>query len=91
MAVKLSVAFIAMYGIAFILVISFQCHPIAGIWDKNLEATCINLNLVSYASAGVSIFQDILILLLPIPELWSLNVSFRKRLNIMVMFSVGIL
>jgi hypothetical protein len=44
-----------------------------------------------YAGAGISIFQDVIILLLPIPELMRLSISTRKRYNIIIMFSLGTL
>jgi hypothetical protein len=84
-------AFIACYVIAFVVAIIFQCNPISGVWDRVIEHTCINMTAIVYSSAGISVFQDLLILILPIPELLNLQVSFRKKINVMIMFGVGTL
>lgn len=42
-------------------------------------------------SAIFNIMIDIIILVLPLKELYGLNTSLKKKLMVMVMFSLGIL
>jgi len=42
-----------------------------------------------YSCAGIGIFQDFVILLMPLPQLAGLQMNTRKKLNILAMFSVG--
>lgn len=57
---------------------------------KSPQAVCVDRFSEIYASAGLSTFQDVLILLFPIPIILRLNLSTRKKGNLLVMFLVGI-
>ncbi|KAF2831752.1 hypothetical protein CC86DRAFT_431686, partial [Ophiobolus disseminans] len=50
---------------------------------------CINQNIFYYWAAAVNIANDILIALIPIPELWKLNFSVRKKVLLSAVFGVG--
>jgi len=54
-------------------------------------ARCVNVNAQAYATSSISIAQDFIILLVPVPWLARLNVGLRKKINILLMFSIGIL
>lgn len=90
-SVRILIAFVALYAIAFTLVLAFQCYPVKAFWDRSLDHICVNTQDIVYASAAISVFQDFIIIILPIPELIGLQVSIQKRVNVMVMFSVGLL
>jgi hypothetical protein len=47
------------------------------------------VNALAFASGGISIGLDIIILLLPVPELLGLRMSFRKKMNLLFMFGLG--
>jgi hypothetical protein len=85
----ITLASVTAAGIAFTLAIVFQCTPIGGAFDRNIPSTCINLNAAAFSSSGISIAQDLVILFLPLPQLQLLNMSLKKRLNLMFMFSLG--
>lgn len=90
--VKITIAFVLLYAISFAIVLLCQCDPISATWDRDIyPRKCLNLHTIVYANASISILQDFLVLILPIPELLSLQVDFRKKVNIVIMFSVGIL
>lgn len=61
------------------------------IWDGNFEASCTDLNKQVRASATVGIILDVAMLLLPMPALWKLKMTLRKKLHVMVMFGLGVL
>lgn len=50
---------------------------------------CINTFAVAYVAAAMSIIHDVIILVMPIPLLWKLNLAWQKKVNLSVMFSVG--
>ncbi|KAK1958578.1 hypothetical protein LY78DRAFT_373371 [Colletotrichum sublineola] len=72
----------------------FQCIPFSYNWDGWKgdfgPHSCLNMNVLAFVAAGVSISHDIIILLLPIPLLWHLNMGLRSKLSIFIMFSLGI-
>ncbi|KAH8677926.1 hypothetical protein BX600DRAFT_479436 [Xylariales sp. PMI_506] len=72
----------------------FQCTPINYNWEGWKGGfgsyKCLDVNSLSYAAAGISIGQDLLVLSLPLPLLIGLNTSWRRRAGIILMFSLGI-
>jgi hypothetical protein len=87
-------AFSLAYGVAFTLVGLFNCTPISYIWenwDGEHKGKCINFHIFAWAHAGINITLDILIIAIPIPELMGLSMSTKKKVQIIMMFSVGAL
>ena len=83
-----------LYGTAFITALIFQCIPVHGAWtrwDGTVPAKCINANAVGWTSAAVNIVLDVVIIVLPLPELTRLAMSWEQRIHILVMFSLGFL
>jgi hypothetical protein len=50
---------------------------------------CINQNLFYYFAAAANISSDVMIALIPIPQLWKLNLTLKKRLLLSAVFGVG--
>jgi hypothetical protein len=82
------------YGLAFLLVTAFQCQPVPYSWEQ-LEnpagGRCNNINLQGWTSAAINIVIDLIILVLPLRNLYKLQMSWKKKVMIMFMFSLGIL
>jgi hypothetical protein len=88
------IALNAAYFIVFELVSIFQCSPIEGAWkawDKEFPAKCNNINMQGWMAAGLNILLDLGTLILPLPEIYKLSLSLRKKVQIMLMFSIGFL
>lgn len=82
------------YGFIFVGVSVFQCQPVSGAWeqwDGTWEGSCNNINLQGWTSAVINIIFDVITLSLPLVPLWKLNMAFRKKIQVMIMFSVGFL
>jgi hypothetical protein len=80
------------YLISFELVSIFQCSPVNAAWrrwDGEYPSKCNNINLQGWLSAAFNIILDLFILILPMPELHKLSMTPKKKLHIMLMFSVG--
>ena len=89
-SVRIMITFMFVHGLVFFLLVTFQCLPIASIWDKTIDGKCLPINIViGFSGAGLSIAEDIIILLLPIPELWKLQMSTRKKVGLILLLSVG--
>jgi hypothetical protein len=50
---------------------------------------CVNYNSVAWANAAINIFQDIIIILLPMNELRHLQLTRKKKVGMYAMFGVG--
>jgi hypothetical protein len=86
---KIMMAWLVCHTFAFVISTSLQCLPFDALWELNVEAKCISPTGIVYACAGFSILEDMVIILHPIPELKSLNMSLRKRIALIFMFALG--
>ena len=78
--------------IAFVFSSIFLCSPVSFAWtqwDGEHHGTCSNNNSLSYANASISILLDFVALSLPLPQIWRLQLSLRKKIGVLLMFSVG--
>jgi hypothetical protein len=67
----------------------FQCVPIAGAWDKTVDATCINSDIFWVAYAVLNILTDVMVLTLPIAPIMGLQLSTRNRVMLCAIFLMG--
>ncbi|KAH7233790.1 uncharacterized protein BKA55DRAFT_695308 [Fusarium redolens] len=87
-----TVIFTALSGIAFCLTIAFQCRPISYFWngwDGEHQGHCSDANATAWSYAALSIVIDIWMLIVPLSQLRSLNLSWKKKVGVGVMFCLG--
>ncbi|KAJ5663647.1 hypothetical protein N7507_004378 [Penicillium longicatenatum] len=73
----------------FTFIISMSCAPIAKQWDSSLEGHCINTIPFYFSLAGTSIGLDILIIALPLPVLWRLQLKAKQKIFLVCLFALG--
>ncbi|KAI3573011.1 hypothetical protein IWW34DRAFT_888009 [Fusarium oxysporum f. sp. albedinis] len=89
---------ISAWGIAVILVSTFQCLPVSAFWlrfDPNggseMTYECpVNVRMFFIANAIPNIITDILILLVPVPGIWSLQLRTAKKIAVLGIFALGL-
>ncbi|GME41899.1 hypothetical protein GTA08_BOTSDO10495 [Neofusicoccum parvum] len=79
----------ACYYIPMLLFKSQTCHPIAGFWDSELKATCLDQEAMFAADTVISAISDTAILILPIPACVALQISWRERIKVIAMLGTG--
>jgi hypothetical protein len=82
------------HGAAFTITCLFNCTPISYIWtnwDGEHTGKCIKFNIFAWVHAATNIILDVAIIVVPIPELLRLSLSLRKKIYVIMMFSVGLL
>lgn len=89
LVVKICIAWMVGHTIAFSLVVAFQCVPVRAIWDRSIQGKCANSQAFVYSAAALSIFEDFVIMLLPIWELKDLSLNSRKKIALMFLFALG--
>lgn len=68
----------------------FSCYPVAYFWDRDIKGgRCLNIQNVAYAVGALSIVEDLVIVALPFPVLFRLQMSTSKKVGIGVMFVLG--
>ena len=81
-----------LYGTSFIFISIFQCIPVQAAWTRwegSVQAKCMNANALGWANAAVNIFFDLVILILPLPELAKLAMSWERKIHVLLMFGLG--
>ncbi|EFQ89000.1 hypothetical protein P3342_009549 [Pyrenophora teres f. teres] len=83
----------AAYTIAFFFATTMQCWPISQAWtqwDGLHKGRCNNIHLQGWIAAAINIALDVVVMILPMKHLAALNMSLKKKIMVMSMFSVGI-
>ncbi|KAL2825090.1 hypothetical protein BDW59DRAFT_172580 [Aspergillus cavernicola] len=89
----LALAFTVAWGLALFLALVFSCQPISyfwTMWDGEHEGECTNNTKLVWAHACTNIFLDVVIIGLPMPTLFQLTLSWRRKVGVCMMFAVGI-
>lgn len=91
----MTLAYDLFVGFIFIILSFVQRQPTWLIWegwrDKDPRGVVLDLNKLGLAHGGMNIALDVWMLVLPLTQLYKLNLKLRKKLGIMAMFCVGIL
>ena len=83
-------ALITGFALSTVLSCLLICRPLALNWDPTLEGTCGD-QLLSYTITGsFNLATDVIVLLLPLPYLWKLQMKLYKKIILSCTFSLGI-
>jgi hypothetical protein len=67
----------------------FMCDPVEKNWNPMVPGTCGSTSSLFIGSAVPSVFIDLIILLLPMPVLWTIKTSKARKVGIIMIFLVG--
>ncbi|KAL7619458.1 hypothetical protein AAE478_009997 [Parahypoxylon ruwenzoriense] len=82
-------ALVAGWVIAQEFILIFSCTPIPNYWDRRYGGTCLDSNLLGWMNSVGNIVTDIIILLLPIPVVWRLNLKRGRKWAVLGIFALG--
>lgn len=75
-----------------ILVAFLICRPLAFNWDQTIPGGHCGNEMAAYIAAHtINFVLDVSLAILPMPVLWGLQMSTRKKVEISIMFSLGTL
>ena len=74
-----------------IFVEAFHCSPVQKAWLPLLSGRCINQQVAQTSSATINAFSDFVILVLPLANVWGLQLYKKARVGLVVIFSFGAL
>jgi hypothetical protein len=75
--------------VGIVLSSAFMCKPIAKSWNPFLEGTCGSTPALWLGSAIPSVVIDLIILMLPLPMIWTLKMSIARKSGITAIFVCG--
>ena len=82
-------SFNLLWFIAAFFVTAFKCFPMSLLWDFETPGYCINYGDGVLAFGIITVATDFLILALPIPLVWRIQISRKKKLLITFNFMLG--
>lgn len=89
------IVFIVAFTVSGELILAFQCKPVRAFWDKTIITSQCFSNDTLFAITmyqGVLMFVcDIVIIVLPMPAIWGLQMALKKRLLVLFLFSFGVI
>ena len=59
------------------------------IWDVTVKGECINDYAQDIATGAFNIFSDLVILVLPLPLIWRLQLDISHRISLLAIFLLG--
>ena len=65
-----------------------QCKPIQAFWEGPMES-CVSLSTIYLLGTAGNFATDILVLLLPLPQVLKFNITWHRKLAISVSFILG--
>lgn len=77
--------------LGILLGVTFMCNPIRKAWDTGLPGTCVNTGQLWTGSGVTSLAIDVIILIMPLPILWKLQLKTIRRIQISGVFICGYL
>jgi hypothetical protein len=69
----------------------FQCTPISKAWKPNEPGHCIATGNLWYTTSSLAIFADVIVIILPLTQLYSLTISKKTKFAIGFIFCLGFL
>ena len=80
---------ISAYTIVQIVCVILLCVPFRALWDPTVTAYCIRVDIVVLVCGSLNIATDVVILVLPVPEIWHLQIAMRQKLQLTFLFLLG--
>lgn len=81
--------FISTYSTIMVITTIFQCRPVKKVWDQTTQGDCIDIRKVWIVMASMNVLTDFLLLCLPLPQLWGLQMRRGTKLQLIGIFSIG--
>ena len=87
---KALILFLIVNAIAWFVPLVLICRPIAQYWNPNSpQRRCMNFDVLGTWITLPNIVSDLVILVLPMPVIWKLQMRFPKKVGIMLTFLAG--
>ncbi|KAH7391671.1 hypothetical protein BKA64DRAFT_111454 [Cadophora sp. MPI-SDFR-AT-0126] len=65
------------------------CTPIGAFWNPAIRKSCIDTDSVFRMDNILSVITDLVILILPVPLMWSVQVTRKKKIGISMLLGAG--
>jgi hypothetical protein len=80
-----------LWSLVFLFVCIFQCDPVSRAWNSTIPGTCLNLRAIFIGNAIPNIVTDAAILVMPMRQVWKLQIRLIQRISLSIIFLLGCL
>lgn len=80
---------VAIGSFAFGIASIFECNPIHKLWDRKQPGTCFDLGASWYAYAAFNTICDLIIIVMPMPAIWRLQLQWTQKGSLAAVFLLG--
>ena len=87
---RLLIAVLSCFYFATAVVKIWQCNPRARIWNKSIAGTCLDTSAILDTSGVFNLVTDVILLLVPVKAVWSMQMNQRKKIGIVLVFTMGL-
>ncbi|TGO50596.1 hypothetical protein BCON_0180g00220 [Botryotinia convoluta] len=78
------------YCLIFFFLIAFDCKDEYYTWHFSLTASCIEITTLNVANGALNLATDVVIMIMPLPLIWHLQLKRAQKWGLMAIFSTGI-
>ncbi|KAH6683096.1 hypothetical protein B0J14DRAFT_138252 [Halenospora varia] len=80
---------VILWWLASIIAVSLTCVPLHAFWDPTVRGRCIDIGKYYFATSVPNVVTDFVLLIMPLPHLVKLKVSFWRKVIVLGLFCVG--
>lgn len=89
--IRLFITILCLFYVATFFVKIFLCVPRARIWNKSVPGTCLDNAAVLNTNGIFNLLTDVIILLIPLKAVWNLQLDRRRKIGVVMVFTLGFL
>lgn len=88
---RIAVFMTAVYPLILWITMACACRPVSYYWNQYLGAkgTCIDVKLFFLLLGIVNMINDIILLVVPIPQIWVLQMNTKMKVSIIGIMLLG--
>ncbi|KAJ0117535.1 integral membrane protein [Diaporthe amygdali] len=90
-SVRVTAAAVVMWMVSVVLETFLLCRPLAFNWDTTIDGVCGDRNAVFVIAGVTNMVTDFMVLLLPVPCIWKLQMPVGQKIGLLLVFCMGIL
>lgn len=79
------------FGIGIVVSDFLTCRPLSKYWDPLQSGICESPLGSLIALSGCNVAMDLTIVLLPMPMVWGLQMTTRRKIELTITFALGFL
>ncbi|RAL64938.1 hypothetical protein DID88_001529 [Monilinia fructigena] len=78
------------YCLTFFFLIAFDCKDEHYTWHFSVTASCIEITTLNIANGALNLATDVVIMIMPLPLIWNLQLQKAQKWGLLAVFSTGI-